>query len=282
MNKLIDLTGQRFGRWTVRCRDINHKGTYWICDCDCGNTNSVRGNALTSGKSLSCGCFIGINNVKVHTKHGDSHARLYNTWANIKDRCFNKNHQAYNRYGGRGITMCDEWKSYVAFREWASTNGYTDELTIDRIDVNGNYEPNNCRWVTMKTQQNNRRDNKYLEYDNKKLTYAQWGELLGINPQAIAGRITRGLTIEEALEKKFSENVAKHLPRPVVRLIDNKYFSSLRDAELDSGIFHSSIVTKISKGEEWRDATKEEIVRNEKENSPALHKIKYLEKFGRD
>lgn len=135
-------------------------------------------------------------------KHGLKGTKLYNTWLHIKTRCYNQNYNRYKDWGGRGITMCDEWlHDPVAFYDWAMSNGYKEDLTIDRIDVNGNYEPDNCRWVDRKTQSNNRRDNVKFTYDNKTLTIAQWSRELGIPENTIRSRYLRGKSVEKCLQK---------------------------------------------------------------------------------
>lgn len=160
MPKLIDLTGQRFGRLTVvdRCGCTSDGHSAWLCKCDCGKTSVVNGRYLTHGNTTSCGCFHKEMLSKRSTTHRKVHTRLYSIWTNMISRCTNEKVPCYHCYGGRGITVCDEWKNdFMTFYEWAMANGYADNLTIDRADNDGNYEPSNCRWITMKEQSQNRR-----------------------------------------------------------------------------------------------------------------------------
>lgn len=175
-----DLTGQKFGQLTVLyyLHNYHKKGVYWLCACECGNLIEVRNCNLISGNTKSCGCLRGTKLMK----HGLYHTRLYNIWLNMKNRCYNKNHQSYSNYGGRGIAVCDEWcNDFQAFYDWSMLHRYNDTLTIDRIDNDGNYSPSNCRWVTIKQQANNRRTNVYLTYNGKTRTMKEWADELGVN-----------------------------------------------------------------------------------------------------
>ena len=197
MKKCIDLTGKRFGKLVViekaepTCKTDKH--IYWKCSCDCGNYSVVSGQRLRDNITKSCGC---IND-------GKSYTRLYAIWKGIKSRCLVKNSSSYKNYGARGIVVCKEWlHDFHEFYEWAMKNGYNDNLSIDRIDVNGNYEPSNCRWVSIKVQNNNTRRNHYLEFNGNKKTIAEWSEILGIKQNTLLYRLRRGWSLERALSKE--------------------------------------------------------------------------------
>lgn len=168
MGKLIDLAGQRFGGLTVLGRSENlGKQTAWNCKCDCGRMTVARGDHLREGATQSCGCWEETyrNSGMVHLVHGGTHTRLYGIWCGMRKRCNNPRSTAYQNYGGRGIKVCPEWEDFSAFRDWALSHGYADDLSIDRINVNGNYEPDNCRWASAKVQANNRRPRRGKKID---------------------------------------------------------------------------------------------------------------------
>lgn len=167
----IQMISLKFGRLKVvseaeRTKD-NHKK--WLCKCDCGKTTIVDGRDLRKGATKSCGCLLKEEVTKrivaINTKHGDVHTRIYHIWQGMKDRCYRVKNKGYKYYGDRGIKVCDEWFDYATFKLWALNNGYKDNLTIDRIDVNGDYESNNCRWVTIQEQQRNKRNSKKYKKD---------------------------------------------------------------------------------------------------------------------
>lgn len=205
--KAEDLTGHRFGRIVVEARDFSYKkAAYWICKCDCGNSTTVQSTHLRNGATQSCGCLNKENVRKRQTAHGSSRSRLYRTWQSMKDRCYREKHRQYKNYGGRGITVCDEWRdNYAAFEEWAIANGYHDDLTIERIEVNGNYEPSNCKWATNKEQQNNRRNNHFLSYAGKTQTIAQWAGETGLDWMVIYDRVRNGWPTERILTEPLNK-----------------------------------------------------------------------------
>lgn len=196
MTKYKDIAGQKFGRLTALYKLHNHHDkdhTYWSCVCDCGNLTETRSDRLRTGRVQSCGC--------LHKKHGKSNTRLYHIWRQIKTRCYNKNNRDYTTYGGRGIKMCDEWRdNFNTFYDWAIENDYKENLTIDRIDVNNNYEPDNCRWATKKQQSRNKRDTLYYTVNGEQRSLKEWCELYKINYNKVYCRIHRdNWSIERAL-----------------------------------------------------------------------------------
>lgn len=210
-NKFVDLTGQKFGRLTVlsRCEENNRGYAQWLCKCDCGNTKIVRTDLLKSGRVRSCGCIAR----EIHSKkcrelglsritHNKSNTRLYKIYMNMKDRCNRVNCPAYKDYGGRGIKVCNEWENdFNKFYEWSINNGYDDKLTIDRVDNNKGYSPDNCRWVDRKAQCLNTRYNIYITYNNKTKTLKEWTDELSLPYLKIWKRLHRGWSFERAIEK---------------------------------------------------------------------------------
>lgn len=172
MATLQNLTGQKFGRLTAIKYLGNRK---WQCKCECGNIIDVFTNNLTRGNTKSCGCLNSEIASKRWLKHGKADTRLFHIFCHMKQRCYNKSNKNYKNYGERGIKIYNDWlDNFTNFYDWAMNNGYKDNLTIDRINVNGNYEPNNCRWVGLETQNRNKRNNIQITYRGKTQPLKTW------------------------------------------------------------------------------------------------------------
>lgn len=201
-----NLNGQRFGKLLVIGDSVKQgRRKFYPCLCDCGRETLVRDDALTSGGTKSCGCSRSYHQGKTSDNRYERRGRLYHVWYGMKRRCENPKDTSYHRYGGRGITVCEEWSnSYEAFVDWAMESGYDPnskhkECTLDRIDNNGNYEPSNCRWANMTVQSNNRRSSVLITYQGETLTVAEWAKKVGLNHGALLNRINQGWDIEVAL-----------------------------------------------------------------------------------
>lgn len=198
--RMVDLTGRRRNKLTV----IKSTGEWWLgkplwlCRCDCGNERILGTKDFICGRQTSCGCAKKGSNAI----HGKQPERLYNTWVNMRARCQKPNTFGYHNYGGRGISVCEEWGGrhcYLVFRDWSFANGWAPNLEIDRINNDGNYEPSNCRWATREMQVNNRRCNRWITLNGETHTHAQWEKKLGMKEGSIGRRVARGFTGEEAL-----------------------------------------------------------------------------------
>ncbi len=202
--QMEDLTDLRFGSLIpirVHAKKMYPCGSsevMWLCQCDCGNTTIVSRGNLKKGTVKSCGCSRAHAQEKF--KKSNTYRRLKRIWFGIKTRCCNKNHKDYPAYGGRGICVCNEWFfDFDSFYQWSLNNGYKEDLSIDRICNDGNYEPDNCRWVSPKVQSNNKRTSRFIEFDGRKHTIAEWSEITGICRNTIEARIKKGLPIEKVL-----------------------------------------------------------------------------------
>lgn len=177
----------------------------WECMCNCSDHNIVivRGTSLRNGHTQSCGCYHKDAASIANTIHGDTtqrgNKRLLSIWNHMLARCENQNVKEYKNYGARGILVCDDWHTYSIFKEWALNNGYEEFLTLDRIDVNGSYCPENCRWITQKAQANNMRTNRMLTYNGETHTMSEWADIVGIPYQRLNSRIFGGWSVERAL-----------------------------------------------------------------------------------
>jgi CRISPR/Cas system CSM-associated protein Csm2 small subunit len=193
--RIENLIGQKFGRLTVVKKAPNKTGRVaWCCKCNCGNEDEiiVVAHSLKQGSTLSCGCLNAENKLK----HGMSKSRIYRIYRGMKDRCFNSNKSEYKYYGERGVTICDEWldkeNGFINFYNWAMNNGYRDNLEIERLDVEGDYEPNNCAWITHFEQMSNTRQNVFVEINGEVKTVAEWSRVTGLEENTIRIRLKKG------------------------------------------------------------------------------------------
>lgn len=206
-----DLTGQKFGKWTVIKRvDLDSKRVKYLCRCECGNESVVIGTTLSSGQSTKCRkCGYATSK---HGTHKKSNTRLYNIWGNMNRRCSRKTATGYEYYGERGIKVCAEWKNdFLNFYNWAINNGYQEDLTIDRIDVNGNYSPENCRWVSRAEQSINKRNNRRITFNGETKTIKEWSDDTGLSQDVISRRLNRyNWSVERALTEPLNTDFARN------------------------------------------------------------------------
>lgn len=207
MEYKIDETGNKYGRLLVTkyAGKIKNK-TSWECTCDCGNKKIVPGIYLRTGQTRSCGC-LHREELIARQKKYDVSKRLRHIWHKIIGRCENEKNKNYKYYGGKGIKVCAAWHDPYQFFQWAMSNGYSEELTIDRIDYKGNYGPDNCRWVTIKKQQNNKSDNRYETINGTTKTVQEWIEYFGVDAGMVRSRLARGWEFEKSIslpsEKRY-------------------------------------------------------------------------------
>lgn len=206
MAKIKDLSGHKFGYLEVISitDERKHGKVVWLCKCACGKYTKVTSNNLQNGSTVSCGCYNRKILKQSRTTHGMHDSRIYNIYICMKERCYNSKATSYMDYGGRGIKVCDEWlgiNGFTNFVNWAFSNGYDDNLTIDRINVNDDYKPSNCRWVTRKIQNNNTRKNRIIEYNGESHSVSRWAEITGIKRSTLATRLNKGLPLEDVFKK---------------------------------------------------------------------------------
>ena len=203
-----DLTGRRFGHLIAeKMNNRSNNGNMWLCKCDCGNETLVLSTNLLKGHSKSCGCLRVDTIVKQNRTHGMAKTRLYNTWSNMKTRCANEGRSMYYTYGGRGIKVCEEWNdSFESFYKWAMENGYKDSLSIDRIDNDGDYSPENCRWSTSQQQARNKQTTIRIMYRGQTKTLKEWCDKYNLNYHTAYRRLRKGWGIKKLL----TENPLKY------------------------------------------------------------------------
>jgi hypothetical protein len=197
----MDLTGKVFGRLTVIVKSSEKRGlnALWVCVCSCGKQTLVTTSNLNSGNSASCGCFRKEKVSEACRTHGMRDSSEYSIWTGMIQRCQNEKATSYSTYGGRGISVCDRWM--ISFENFYADMGPrpSPNHTLDRYpDMNGNYEPNNCRWATIEEQSSNRRDNVFYDYDGERLTVSQIARKVGLDPQVLNWRLSNGWDMRKA------------------------------------------------------------------------------------
>lgn len=204
MPRARDLTNQRFAKLVAEKR--SHKDAFgawmWLCHCDCGQTTTIRAAQLSSGHVRSCGCGVREAAAQPRT-HGQTGTPLYLRWRSMLDRIDNKNGSNFHNYGGRGIRICDRWRSFEAFSADVGST-FERSLELDRIDVNGHYEPGNCRWATEQVQQRNKRTNHNLTFAGRTQTVQDWAEERGVKANTIITRLRRGWSASRALSQRIA------------------------------------------------------------------------------
>lgn len=202
MGQLIDLTGQRFGRLIVIKKHgiNNHRQVQWLCQCDCGNLTTPLGMCLRNKSTQSCGCLSKQLIASLNYKHGMTKTPIYGIWRSMMQRCYDINSHAYDRYGGRGITVCNKWHDFESF--YQDMGNKPKSSSLERINNDGPYSPKNVIWATSKQQANNRRSNVILEYQGRKQTMQQWSDETGLKIQTLWARLDRGWSVEKALTEE--------------------------------------------------------------------------------
>lgn len=248
--KDLSHIGEIWGRMTIIAFDHTDKSynKWYVARCQCGNEKIVTYGSLKHGQVVSCGCY----SREIHTKHGMSHDRIYVIWKNMNDRCYDKNNKSYSNYGGRGISVCEQWRDPIdglkRFQEWSISHGYMEDLSIDRIDNDGNYDPTNCRWVDKIVQSNNKSSNVYVTYLlNRKydppyliFTYAEWARILNIDYLIFRRRILDhgNTSINRVIEDCYREGhnipdngvLIMHVDDDVIEMNHiSKFYDSIHD-----------------------------------------------------
>ena len=270
MPRANDLRGKRFGRLVVLKEAENsehrkNRHVSWVCKCDCGNTITTKSSNLTRGLTQSCGCLHSDRVKESHTKHGHANSRLYSIHKGMKQRCYNPKALRYDRYGARGITVCDEWNGangFENFYEWSQLNGYSDGLTIDRIDNNKGYFPENCRWANSYEQGNNKSSNRLISANGETHTVAEWSRITGINKNTIIGRLDNlGWSEEDSVNRKpfaTRKQIARSGYRNI-KIIENKNSTSYYVTFTKNKVRHGKAFKTLEEALKYRDENIEVI-----------------------
>lgn len=251
-----DLTGQKFGMLTVlnRTGDIEHTdGRRYVayeCICECGRKKITKAYSLIYGRCSSCGHHTSKKKENA-IKSNKTLKRLYVIFNGMKQRCYNKNNQNYDDYGGRGISVCQEWlDNFWKFKEWAVNNGYEENLTLDRINVNGNYEPSNCRWITNSEQQNNKMNTVYIDFYGRNITLKELSEQTGIKRNTLYSRYSKGITNENILlrQKREKEIIPKKTRKSGILVTVGDKTLSICQWSKETGINHTTLYNRYLSG----------------------------------
>lgn len=211
MPRKNDLTGMKFNRLkAIKPIGIRNGEIVWRFECDCKNTIDVIGSRVKNGYIKSCGCLATDVNRTMRITHGYSKTKLYVVWQSMKRRCLDEKYPKYKDYGSRGITVCDEWLEFENFKKWSDDSGYKEGLTIDRIDNDKGYFPDNCQWITNEEQQLNKRNNRIITFNGKSQTISEWARELNINEQTLRNRLQKeNVDIEKALTTPVNKNLSR-------------------------------------------------------------------------
>lgn len=248
-NRLILSPGDIFGRLTVM-KEAGRTASgniLWLCSCECGNETKVTGSCLKGGDTKSCGCLNTDKIIARNTTHGLSKTRIYELHHNINQRCYNPKTKFYKHYGGRGIKVCEEWKDFLVFYEWCLRSGYEEGLTIERIDVNGNYCPENCTWISSAKQHDNTTRTIIYSYNGESRTLPEWGRVLGIKYTTLRNRITRN---PNDLSKVFSTPVKSPTgnKRGALELCVNGIIKTVKEWGEGVGLGRKGVIERIDRG----------------------------------
>lgn len=259
MGKFVDLTGRRFGKLVVIERagystdKSGRKYIMWKCQCDCGNTKELRSNSLLGGGNVSCGCMYHAIRKKDSVKTNKNVRRLYMIWAGMKQRCYNENCESYKWYGAKGVSVCREWiNDFRSFEKWSYDSGYKENLSIERKDPKGDYEPSNCEWIELPNQQDNKRNTVRIKINGKYFTLKEISELYGINRATLYSRYSNGASVDELL-KPVGTAKKKHARKNTLRVTIGDETHTIYEWSEMYGISPSTLYNRFLTGKTGKD-----------------------------